>query len=128
MQQGVGHPGLTSKVRHLAQQMCQWMPGRQCHERIGKIPDFPVGSSDPKPATVLLQHIDAGTAVGRIYHQVHGPIRFEDLAQSAQPGIRISEVMQHPCADDLVEALSQFMRSFDGKLVNLKIAQMVLTL
>ena len=86
------------------------------------------GGTDADPSAELLQHIDAGPSVGRIHHQMHGSVRFEHAAQSCESGIGIREMMENSGADNLVEGRPQLVDTIDGKLMDLKIAQVVFPL
>ena len=56
---------------------------------------------------------------------MHRPIRFEHVVQSCEPCIGIGEMMENSCADNLIEAHPQSFTLLDGKLVDLKILQVV---
>jgi hypothetical protein len=56
---------------------------------------------------------------------VHRAILLQHLAQSAEPRIRVSEMVENPGTYDLVECHPQAADLFDGKPVNLKILQIV---
>ena len=85
-------------------------------------------AADPETAAVILKHVDAGAAVRRVDHHVQGAVRRQHLAQRAQPGVGIGQVVQHAGADDVVETLAEFAGAFDGELSNLEIVELVFAL
>ena len=87
-----------------------------------------VGSTDTHAPTEVLQHVDAGPAVRRIHHEMHGPVRFEHAAKSSEPRIGVGKMMEYPGADDVIEASSQLVYPIDGELMDLETAQVVLSL
>src|SRR5262245_55619733 len=104
------------------------MPGWQRPESGDEVPDLRVGSADTHAPTEVLQHVDAGPAVRRIHHEMHGTVRFEHAAKSSEPGIGVGKMMEHPGADDVIEALLQLMHPINGELIDLESAQVVLPL
>src|SRR4029453_11166380 len=58
----------------------------------------------------------------------HRSVRFEHTAESAEPRIRLREMMENPGADDLIEAHLQVAHPLDGKLADLEIRQVVFPL
>src|SRR5262245_36163308 len=99
------------------------MPGRQRPESVAEVPYLRVGSTDTRAPTELLQHVDAGPAVRRVHHEMHDTARFEDAAKSSQPRIGVGKVMEHPGADDVIEALLQLMHPINGELMDLESTQ-----
>ena len=97
-------------------------------QRRDEIANLLVVGTDADPSAELLQHVDAGPPVRRIHHEVHRALRFEYIAQSAEPRIGIREMMEHPGADDLIEARFQFAYPLDRKLADLEIVQIVFRL
>src|SRR5262249_33948865 len=93
-----------------------------------EVPNLRVGSADTNAPTEVLQHVDAGPAVRRIHHEMHGPVRFEHAAQSSEPRIGVGKMMEHPGADDGIEAALQLVYPIDGELMDLESAQVVLSL
>jgi hypothetical protein len=105
------------------------MAGWQRRERRDEIPDLLIVGMDADPSAEFLQHTDAGPSVRRIHHEMYrSTVRFEHAAQSAEPRIRIREMMENPGADNLIEAHFQVAHPLDGKLVDLKIVHVVLAL
>ena len=98
--------------------MSRW----HCPERSDEIPNLLPGGTDAEPSAELLQHIDASPPVRRIHHEVHRAVRFEYTAQSAEPRIRIREMMENPGADNLIEARFQLVYPLDRELADLEIA------
>src|SRR5215475_1564568 len=128
MQKRIGKCRLLPEVRGLAQQIFQRMARWQRCERREKIPDFLIVGMDADPSAEFLQHIDAGPSVRRIHHEVHRAVRFEYAAQSAEPCIRIREMMENPGTDNLIEARFQLVYPLDRELMDLEIIQVVLSL
>src|SRR5262245_33714487 len=93
-----------------------------------EVPDLRVGGTDTQAPTEVLQHVDAGPAVRRIHHEMHGPVRFEHAAQSSEPRIGVGKMMEHPGAGDVIEAPLQLVYPIDGELMDLESAQVVLSL
>ncbi len=122
MQKRIGKCRLLPKVRGLAQQIFQRMPGWQRLKRSDEIPNLCVGSMDTYASTELLQHVDAGPSVRRIHHEMHRAVRFEHAAQNSEPRIRVSKMMENPGADNLIEARFQLAYPLDRKLADLEIA------
>ena len=92
---------------------------------IGKLLNLLSRMTDPQPAAVLLQHVNAGPSVGGIDHQVHGAVWLEHGPQGAQPRVGIGQMVQHARTHDLVETAAQLARPLDGQLIDLQIGQMV---
>ncbi len=109
----------------MGQQGLQRMSRRQCAERADQLPNFSVGGMHTDPSAELLQHVDASSSVRRVHHEMHGSIRFERAAQSAQARIRVGKMMKNAGAHDLIEAHPQVVHSLDIKMVNLQIRQVV---
>src|SRR5262249_6806738 len=104
------------------------MSRRQALESRDQVLNLRIGCADAYAPAELLQHVDAGSAVRRIHHEMHGPVRFEHAAQSSEPRIGVGQMMEHPGADDVIEAPLQFVYSIDGELMDLERAQVVLSL
>ena len=128
MQKRIGQRRLMPEIRGLAQQVFQRMSGRQHLERGNEVPDPLIGGLDAEPSAELLQHIDAGPPVRRIDHEMHRSVRLEHAAQSSEPRVRVRKMMQHPGADDLIEARPQLAYALDRKLADLEIVQVVFSL
>ena len=80
---------------------------RQRLQRRDEIVDLPIRRPDPEPPAIVLEHVDAGPAVGRIHHQVHRAVGPQHGAQRAQARIGIREMVQHAGADDQIELALQ---------------------
>src|SRR5262245_27810363 len=104
------------------------MPGWQRLESGDEVPNLWVGRTDTHAPTEVLQHVDAGPAVRRIHHEMHGPVRFEHAAKRSEPRIGVGKMMEYPGADDVIEAPLQLMYPIEGKLIDLESAQVVLSL
>ena len=126
VEQRIGQRVLALEIGRLAQQARQRMGARQGRERDRQILNLLIRVTDAQPAAVLLQHVDAGPAVGGVDHQVHGAVWRQHLAQGAQPAVRVGQVVQHAGADDLVEAAAQLAHPLDRQLIDLQIGQVVL--
>ena len=83
---------------------------------------------DPQTAAVILQHVNAGPAIGGIGHQVHGAVWLEHGPQGAQPRVGIGQVVQHARTHNLVETAAQLAHPLDGQLIDVQIGQMIFTL
>src|SRR5215831_4915547 len=128
MQKRVGKPSLVPEIRSLAQQIFQRMPVWQRLKRSDEIANLSVRSMNTYASTELLQHVDAGPSVRRIYHEMHRAVRFEHTAESSEPRIRVGKMMENSRADNLIEGLFQLAHPIDGKLVDLEIIQVVFLL
>src|SRR5262249_2309282 len=104
------------------------MSRRQALESRDQVLNLRIGCTDAYAPTELLQHVDAGPAVRRIHHEMHGPVRFEHAAQSSKPRIGVGKMMEHPGADDVIEGPLQLVYPIDGELIDLEGAQVVLSL
>src|SRR5580765_7819909 len=104
------------------------MSRRQCAEGANEIANLWIGGLETEPSAELLEHVDTSASVGRVHHEMHRSIRFEQTAQSSEACIRVGKVVQNSGADDLVETGAQVFDTFDGKLVDLKIFQVVFLL
>ena len=91
------------------------MIGWQRLQRRDQIADSIIRRMDADPPAKLLQHINAGSPIGGIDHQVHRAIRLQHIAQGSKSGIRIGQMMQYAGADNLIEAVSQLFHTFDRK-------------
>src|SRR5262249_20780201 len=104
------------------------MSRRQALESRDQVLNLRIGCTDAYAPAELLQHVDAGSAVRRIHHEMHGPVRFEHAAQSSEPRIGVGQMMEHSGADDVIEAPRQLVYPIDGELKDLESAQVVLSL
>src|SRR5262245_43340077 len=103
------------------------MPRWQRLESSDELPNLGVGSTDTDAPAEVLQHVNAGPAVGRVHHEMHGPAWFEHAAQRSEGRIGVGKMMEYARADDLIEALLQLVYSIDWELMNLERAQVVLS-
>ena len=100
------------------------MAGWQRCERSDEIPNLLIVGMDADPSAEFLQHIDAGPSIRRIHHEMHrATVRFEHAAQSSEPRIGVRKMMEHPGADNLIEAHFQVAYPLDGKLADLEIVR-----
>ena len=96
------------------------------HER--KVFDlFRCGSDSESPA-ILLNHGDAGAAIGRVKHQVHRTFIAQNRTQRAQTRLGIYEMMEHACRHYEIEAVVQVGGILDRQLPNFEVRQLVLLL
>src|SRR5271163_3935502 len=116
------------KIWRLAEQGFQRMSGRQRVESTGEILNFGVSSFDTNPSAELLQHINAGSSVRRVHHEVHRPVPLECTPQSSEARIGVGEMMENPGTHDLIETHPQVANLLDGQLVHVEILQVVLRL
>ena len=101
--QGVGMIDVDRPAHHAGDRMGR----RQLLERVAKLSQVRVRGSDPEQATVLLHHVDAGPPVQRVHHQVHRPLRTQDIAKGTQADVGIGQMVKHSGADHLVERASE---------------------
>ena len=87
-----------------------------------------VPDADPEQPAIVLHHGNASASVGRVDHDVHRAVDREDIAQRAKTGVRIVQVMKHPCANNLVERLAKLPDPLDRKPVELQVSDVVLLL
>src|SRR5271156_2165945 len=83
---------------------------------------------DAEKAAVLLNHIDSGPAVACIDHELHPAVGRKDGPQRSKADIRVSQVMQHSCANHEVERATNFLDPLDRELMEFEILQIVLAL
>ena len=107
-------------------------PAQQCDQRVvlrerpedrDQIGDLLLGRADTKPPAVVLQHVDARPAIGRIHHQRHHAIRLQDRAKRTKSRIRVGEMVEHAGADNQIEAAPERRGALDGELRGLEIRQ-----
>jgi hypothetical protein len=59
---------------------------------------------------------------------MHGSVGLEHAAKTSETCIGVGKMMEHPGADDVIEAPLQLVYPIDGELMNLESAQLVLSL
>jgi hypothetical protein len=128
MQKRIGEGRVLPEVGSLTQYVFQRMTRRQCAKRSNEVSDSLVSRTYTEAPAKLLEHVNAGPSVGRIYHHMHCRIRSKYVVQSGKAGVRIWKMMKNSGADDLIEAHSQLVYMFDWKLMDLKIFQIVFAL
>ena len=101
--QGVGMIDVHRPAHHAGDRMGR----RQLLECVAEVSQVRVRGGDPEQATVLLHHVDAGPPVEGVHHQVHRPLRTQDIAKRTQPDVRIGQMVKHSGADHLVERASE---------------------
>ena len=84
------------------------MVRRERLEACGEVADLGRRRADAEPTAVVLQHIDARAAVGRVDHHVDGAGRLKHVAQRPQAGVGVGQMVQHAGADDVLEASPEF--------------------
>src|SRR5579872_3875330 len=109
----------------MGQQGLQRMSRRQCAERADEILNFSVAGMHTDPSAELLQHVDAGSSIRCVHHEMHHTVGFECVVQSTQARIRVDEMMKNAGAYDLIETHPQVVHSLDVELVNLQIRKVV---
>ena len=77
--------------------------------------------ADAEPSAVVLDEVHARAPVAGVHHQHDGPHRREDLAQVAQAGRGVLEVVQHPGADHEVERLAERADLLDRQAQHLEV-------
>ena len=65
--------------------------------------DSLIGGTNAYPSAELLQHIDTGSSVWRVHHQMHGSVRFEHAPHGCESGIWVDKMMENSGADNLIE-------------------------
>src|SRR5262245_52645657 len=83
---------------------------------------------DPDPPAELLQHVNAGSPVLRVDHEVYHPVWFEHAGERSESHIGIRQMMEDTGADDLIETHPQVFDALDGQVVNFEIVEFVLAL
>jgi hypothetical protein len=96
--------------------------------RLPKIAQIFVPDADPKQPAIFLHHIDAGAAVRRVDHDVHGAVARKNITQRAKAPVRVAQMVKHARADDLVERLAEFSDALDRKLVKLQVSYVMFAL
>src|SRR6185369_8878087 len=81
-----------------------------------------------EPATKLLEHVNAGSAILSIHHQMHCSVSLQYLPQCGDPGVGIRKMMEHSSADYLVECRIEFSNAFKRQLNDSEIVQLVFQL
>src|SRR5271157_2875869 len=104
------------------------MVGRQCTDHRAEVPQLLLRGADSEQTTILLHHVDAGTAICRIDHQMHCTVRRKDIAQRSKAGIRVGQMMEHARADDLVEFASELPDLLDRESMEIEVLQAIFSL
>jgi hypothetical protein len=128
VQQRIRHRIRPAEVLAPAQHAADRVVGRQRFERGAEFPQVRFGGGDAEHAAVLLHHVDAGTAVRRVDHQVHGALRAKHIAERTQTDIGIREVMQHPGAHNLIERAPEGLDVLDRELPDVEIVEVMAAL
>ena len=89
MEQRVGECNRISEVLRPPRHPGDRMVGRQRSNRGAEVSQLRLRGADPEQAAVLLHHVDAGTPICCIDHQVHRAVGLKDIAQRPQAGIRV---------------------------------------
>jgi hypothetical protein len=128
MEQRIGDAGSSSEVGRFVQERRKRMIPRESFKACDEVVNLGIRPTDSDASTVLLKHVDAGTSVRRVDHQVHCAGVREHVVQSAQTSIRVGKVVQNAGADDMIEGLSEFGNALDSNLVHFEIFERVLLL
>ena len=86
------------------------MVRRKRLEARGEVADLAVCRADAETPAVVLKHIDACAAVGRVDHHMERAARREHVAQRPQTCIGVGQMMQHARADDVLEGFARVRR------------------
>ena len=103
VQQRVGKRVGLRKVLRPFHDASDRMVDRQRLNCLPKIAEVFVPDADPEQPAIVLHHGNAGAPVRRVDHDVHCAVARKDIAQCAEAGVRIAQVMKNACANDLVE-------------------------
>jgi hypothetical protein len=101
---------------------------RQLLQHLSEIVNFLFRGSDAKSSAIFLKHVNAGSTVRRVQHQVHRALGSQHRAERAQTRSGIDEMMEHPSTNDVVEDLAQVVGVFERQLPRFEIRQVVLPL
>src|SRR6516162_6456635 len=104
------------------------MVDRQRTDRRAEISQFRLRGTDPEQTAIFLHHVDAGTPISRIDHQMHCAIRRKDTTQRAKADVRVGKVVKHTGADDLVKAPANLADIFDREAMEVEVPQAVFAL
>ena len=122
--QGVGMIDVHRPAHHGGDRMGR----RQLLEYVAELSQIRVRGGDPEQAAILLHHVDAGSPVEGVHHQVHRSLRTQDIAKRTQTDVRIGQMVKHSGADHLVERASELADVLNRELVKLEILQSILLL
>ena len=129
VQEGVDQARVVAQVGRQPHVRAQVVPGRHVVE------DNPFHQLDPfgvlpqpEDAEHLLHHVDAQPRVAAVDHDAHGPVRPEHVAQAAQAGVWVRQVVQHARADDQVEGPPERGRVVKAHAEEVEVIQAVLLL
>ena len=128
MEQRIGQRVRISEIAPPAQHAGQRMVRGQGFQQRSKVPQIRVRGAHPEQATILLHHVEAGSPVGSVDHQVQRAFGPKHVAQGAQTAVRVGQMVQHPGADDLVEGLPELLHTLDRQLVQIEVREPVLAL
>ena len=124
VRQGVGMIDVDRSAQHGGDRMGR----RQLLKYFAKLSQVRVRGGDPEQAAILLHHVDAGSPVEGVHHQVHRPLRTQDIAKRTETDVRIRQMVKHSGADHLVEGASEFADILNRELVKFEILQLILLL
>ena len=123
MKQRIGERVRMSEILRPPRHAGDRMVGRQRTDHGAEVPQLRLRGADPEQAAVLLHHVDAGTPICCIDHQVHCAIGRKDTAQRPKADIRVGQVVEHAGADDLVEHLAELPDLLDREPMEIEISQ-----
>ena len=123
VEQRIGERVRISEILRPSRHAGDRMVGRQRTDHGAEVAQFLLRGADPEQAAVLLHHIDAGTPIWRIDHQLHRATGRKDIAQRPEAGIRVGQMVEHAGADDLVEGLAELPDLLDREPMQIEVSQ-----
>src|SRR5580658_3341365 len=94
----------------------------QIVERRSEILELVSRRSNSQLAAIGLHHINPGASVGGVNHDLHRALGLQDITEGTQAKLWIRQVVEHSCADDLIEGLPQLLNIQKGKLAEFEVA------
>src|SRR5271157_1556429 len=104
------------------------MVRRQSFERSAESLEIRLRRVNFEQATVLLHHIDSGSAVACVDHEAHRAARPQDVAEGAKTGVRILQVVQHSGTNHQIERSTHLPDPLDREYLRFEIFEIVLSL
>ena len=95
------------------------MVRRQSFERSAEGLEIRLRRANFEQATVLLHHIDSGSAVACVDHEAHRAARLQDVAKGAKADVRILQVVKHSGTNHQVEGSTLLPDPLDREFLQL---------
>src|SRR5271166_2390106 len=115
------------KILRPVQQAWDRMVRRQSFERSAEGLEIRLRRANFEQATVLLHHIDSGSAVACVDHEAHRAARLQDVAKGAKADVRILQVVKHSGTNHQVEGSTHLPDPLDREFLQLEIFEIVLS-